>query len=59
MNGNDFRQLKVNGSGSYQREKAYNAQRLIFKALFDGQWHRNMELREKTGLSLLGHYPKH
>lgn len=39
------------GLGSYQREKSYFAQRAIFKALYDGQWHRNMELKEKTNLS--------
>jgi DNA-binding MarR family transcriptional regulator len=39
------------GVGSYQMKKAYFARRAIFKALYDGQWHRNMELREKTKLS--------
>jgi hypothetical protein len=39
------------GVGSYQRKKEYFARRTIFKALYDGQWHRNMELREKTKLS--------
>lgn len=39
------------GMGEYHREKAYDAQRSIFKALSDGQPHRNMELKEKTKLS--------
>jgi hypothetical protein len=39
------------GIGKYQAEKAYYAERSIFKALSDGQWHRNMELKETTKLS--------
>src|SRR5665648_541916 len=39
------------GTGNYHREKKYTAQRVIIKALFDGQWHRNMELKQKTKLS--------
>jgi len=39
------------GIGGYQREKAYCAQRSILKALSDGQWHRNMELKETSKLS--------
>lgn len=37
--------------GKYQTDKAYNAKWSILKALSDGQWHRNMELKEKTKLS--------
>lgn len=39
------------GMGSYQENKAHYAQRAIFKALSDGQWHRNMNLKEITKLS--------
>jgi hypothetical protein len=39
------------GVGSYHRHKEYFARRAIFEALYDGQWHRNMELKEKTKLS--------
>lgn len=42
---------EINGIGEYQKMKAYSAQRVIFKALYDGQWHRNMELKDKTKLS--------
>lgn len=37
--------------GNWQRDKAYKASWSIFKTLSDGQWHRNMELKEKTKLS--------
>lgn len=43
--------IEKTGFGSYQMEKAYNAQRIIFKTLYDGQWHRNKDLKEKTKLS--------
>jgi len=39
------------GIGSYQTNKANKAKRKILKALADGKWHRNMELKEKTRLS--------
>jgi DNA-binding HxlR family transcriptional regulator len=39
------------GMGSYQEEKAHLARRKIYRILSDGQWHRNMELKEKTKLS--------
>jgi DNA-binding HxlR family transcriptional regulator len=31
--------------------KIFDAIQLIFKALSDGQWHRNMEIHEKTKIS--------
>ena len=37
--------------GSYQEDKAYYARRSIFKALSDGQWHRFIDLKEKSKLS--------
>ena len=37
--------------GMYQKEKVFYAQRSIFRVLSDGQWHRNMEIKEKTKLS--------
>ncbi len=39
------------GMGNYQTDKANKARWAIFLSLSDGQWHRNMELREKTNLS--------
>lgn len=42
---------KDKGLGIYQKEKSYQAQKVLFNVLFDGLWHRNMELREKTQLS--------
>ena len=39
------------GIGNYQTEKAINAKWSILKTLSDGEWHRNMELKEKTRLS--------
>ena len=39
------------GIGDYQTNKEYKATWSILKTLSDGQWHRNMELKEKTKLS--------
>lgn len=39
------------GIGNYQIDKAYKARWSILKTLSNGQWHRNMELKEKTKLS--------
>jgi len=39
------------GIGNYQTNRAYKSRWLILKTLSDGQWHRNMELKEKTKLS--------
>jgi DNA-binding HxlR family transcriptional regulator len=44
--------LKQNtGIGNWQIDQANKAKWSILKALSDGQWHRNMELKEKTRLS--------
>jgi hypothetical protein len=40
-----------NGMGIYQRQKSLATKRLIFKALSDKQWHRNMELKATTKLT--------
>jgi DNA-binding HxlR family transcriptional regulator len=37
--------------GISNSDKEYTARWSIFRALSDGQWHRNMELKEKTKLS--------
>ena len=42
---------KSTGIGSYQTQKAFLAQYSILKALSDGRWHRNMELKKETKLS--------
>lgn len=39
------------GIGNYHINKATEARWKIFIALSDGQWHRNMKLKEKTELS--------
>ena len=39
------------GIGNWHKDKAYKAKWSILKALSDGQWHRNMELKEETKLS--------
>jgi len=39
------------GIGNYHIDKANEAKWAILTALSDGQWHRNMELKEKTKLS--------
>lgn len=39
------------GIGTYQTDKAHKARWAILESLSDGQWHRNMELKEKTKLS--------
>jgi len=39
------------GVGNWHIDKAYKAKWSILKTLSDGQWHRNMELKEKTKLS--------
>ena len=39
------------GVGNWHIDKAYKAKWSILKTLSDGQWHRNMELKEKTELS--------
>jgi len=39
------------GIGKWHKVKAYKAERSILKALSDGQWHRYMELKQKTELS--------
>jgi DNA-binding transcriptional ArsR family regulator len=43
--------IENNGMGDYQKEKMFLAQRSIYKALADGQAHRNKELRDITKLS--------
>jgi len=39
------------GIGNWHIDKAYESKGSILKTLSDGQWHRNMELKEKTKLS--------
>jgi len=39
------------GIGNWHKDKAYKSKMLILKTLSDGQWHRNMELKQKTELS--------
>ena len=39
------------GIGNWHIDKAYKSKWLILKTLSDGQWHRNMELKQKTELS--------
>ena len=49
------------GIGNWHKDKASKAKWSILKALSDGQWHRNMELKEETklGSRALSEHLKH